>query len=128
MWSRTAGDKRGPAGRTGLLAVVVGEDRALVGDAVEVGRAIAHLAAVVGADVPVADILAHNDDDGRLGGRLRSGRLHRQAEKERHGPREGEALRLEQDMLSGSMEPDHQDRDRLKTFPRRAWLGASWRG
>src|SRR5215204_1204358 len=63
MWSRTAGDERGPASRTGLLAVVVGEDRALVGDAVEVGRAIAHLAAVVGADVPVADVVAHDDDD-----------------------------------------------------------------
>src|SRR5829696_10487082 len=78
MWSRTAGDERGPAGGAGLLAVVVGEDRALVGDAVEVGRAIAHLAAVVGADVPVADIIAHDDDDVGLLLRLlgRNGRDH----------------------------------------------------
>src|SRR5215213_6659761 len=89
MWSRTAGDERGPAGGAGLLAVVVGEDRALLGHAIEVGRAIAHLAAVVGADVPVADIVGQDDEDAWLGRRLRSGRLHRQAEKERHGPREG---------------------------------------
>src|ERR1044072_2540206 len=37
-----------------------------MGDAVNIGRAIAHLAAVVGADVPVADIVAHDDKDVRL--------------------------------------------------------------
>ena len=49
-----------------LLAVIVGEQRALVGDAVDVGRAVAHHAAVVGADVPVADVVAHDDEDVRL--------------------------------------------------------------
>jgi hypothetical protein len=58
-----AGDEGGAAGGAGLLAVVVGEDCALVGDAVDVGRAIAHHAAVVGADVPVADVVAHDDED-----------------------------------------------------------------
>ena len=42
---RLAGDERGAAGRAALLAVPVGEPRALLGDAVDVGRAIAHDAA-----------------------------------------------------------------------------------
>ena len=50
-------------GGAGLLAVVVGEDRAFAGDAVDVGRAVAHHAAIVGADVPVADVVAHDDQD-----------------------------------------------------------------
>ena len=58
-----AGDEGGAAGGAGLLAVIVGEDRAFVGDAVDVGRAVAHHAAVVGADVPVADVVAHDDED-----------------------------------------------------------------
>ncbi len=58
-----SGDEGGAAGGAGLLAIIVGEDRALVGDAVDVGRAIAHHAAVVGADIPVADIIAHDDED-----------------------------------------------------------------
>ena len=58
-----AGDERGAASGAGLLAVIVGEDRAFIGDAVDVGRAIAHHAAIVGADVPVADIVAHDDED-----------------------------------------------------------------
>ena len=58
-----ASDEGGAAGGTGLLRVIVGEDRAFVGDPVDVGRAIAHHAAVVGADVPVADVVAHDDED-----------------------------------------------------------------
>src|SRR5262249_29355276 len=52
--------------RAGLLGVAVGEDRPLLGDAVDVGRAVAHHAAVVGADVPVADVVAPEDEDVRL--------------------------------------------------------------
>ena len=52
--ARLAGDERGASGGAGLLRVVVGEDRTFLGDAVDVRRAIAHHAAVVGADVPVA--------------------------------------------------------------------------
>ena len=65
-----AGDEGGAAGGAGLLAVIVGEKRALIGDAVDVGRAIAHHAAVVGADVPVADVVAHDDEDVRLRSRV----------------------------------------------------------
>src|SRR5262249_56709574 len=42
LYRALAGDERGAAGGAGLLAVIVGEDRALGGDAVDVGRAVAH--------------------------------------------------------------------------------------
>jgi hypothetical protein len=61
-----AGDERRAPGGAGLLGVVVGKDRALFGDAVDVGRAVAHHTAVVRADVPVADIVAKDDEDVRL--------------------------------------------------------------
>ena len=57
------GDECGASGGAGLLGVEVGEDRALFGDAVDVGRAVAHHAAVVGADVPVADVVTEDDED-----------------------------------------------------------------
>src|SRR5208283_2250612 len=53
-----AGDEGGAPGGAALLAVVVGE-----GDAVDVGRAVAHLAAAVVADVPPADVVAPEDED-----------------------------------------------------------------
>ena len=66
---RLSEDERGPSGRAGLLGVVVGEQGAFAGDAVDVGRASAHHAAMVGADIPDADIIGHDDDDvGFLGG------------------------------------------------------------
>ena len=57
------GDEGGAAGGAGLLPIIVGEDRAFIGDAIDVGRAVAHHAAIVGADVPVADVIAHDDED-----------------------------------------------------------------
>ena len=61
-----AGDEVGAARRAARLGVVVGEQHALGGDLVEVRRAARHHAAVVGADVPDADVVAHDDDDVRL--------------------------------------------------------------
>src|SRR5262249_1109020 len=61
-----AGGASGPAGGAGLLGVAVGEERPLPGDAVDVRGAVAHRAAVVGADVPVADVVAPEDEDVRL--------------------------------------------------------------
>ena len=58
-----AGDEVGAARRAARLGVVVGEQHALGGDLVEVRRAARHHAAVVGADVPDADVVAHDDDD-----------------------------------------------------------------
>ena len=58
-----ARDERGAPGRAALLAVVVGEGDPLVRDAVDVGRPVAHLAPVVVADVPPADVVAPQDQD-----------------------------------------------------------------
>ena len=64
------GDERGAAGGAGLLGVVVGEDRPFVRDSIDIRRLVTHLAAIVGAGVPVADVVAENDEDvGFLGGR-----------------------------------------------------------
>src|SRR6266403_365716 len=59
------GDEGGAPRRAGLLRVEVGEDRALSDDAVDVWRAVAHHAAVVRAYVPVADVVAKDDEDVR---------------------------------------------------------------
>ena len=64
-----AGDERGAPGGAGLLRVMVGEDRAFLGDAVDVRRAVAHHAAVVGADVPQPDVVAEDDEDVGLAAR-----------------------------------------------------------
>src|SRR5262249_2520984 len=69
-------DERGAPGRAGLLGVEGGEDRAFLGDAIDVGRAVAHHAAVVGADVPVADVVAEDDEDVRLSRCLRLRRVY----------------------------------------------------
>ncbi len=53
---------RAPRGAA-LLAVVVGEDHALVGDAVDVGRLVAHQAEGVGADVRLPDVVAPDHQD-----------------------------------------------------------------
>ena len=56
------------ARRAALLSVIVGEERALLRDAVDVRRVIAHHAQVVGADVGVADIVTKDDENvGRFG-------------------------------------------------------------
>ena len=58
-----AGDEVRPARRAACLGVVVGEQHAFFGELVEVRRPPGHHAAVVGADVPHADVVAHDDDD-----------------------------------------------------------------
>ena len=66
-----AGDERRPPGRAALLGVDVGEDRPFLRDAVDVRRAVAHHPAVVGADVPQADVVPEQHQDVRLlAGRL----------------------------------------------------------
>ncbi len=59
-------NERGAAGGAALLRVGVGEERAFFGDAVNVGRLIAHDAVVVSADVVNADVIAPKDDDIRF--------------------------------------------------------------
>ncbi len=58
-----ARDERRAARGAGLLAVIVGEDHAFLGDAVDVGRPVAHQAHRVGADVGLADVVAPDDEN-----------------------------------------------------------------
>ena len=61
-----AGDEGGaPSGAT-LLAVEVGEHRALSGDPVDVRGAIPHDAVVVTTDVEPADVVAHDEQNVRM--------------------------------------------------------------
>jgi hypothetical protein len=57
------GDEGGPTRRAGLFAISVGEEHALLGDAIDVGRLVAHHTLVVGADIPVADVVAPDHQD-----------------------------------------------------------------
>src|SRR5215471_18708307 len=70
-----SGNERGAARGAGLLRVEIGKDRAFSGNAVNVGRAIAHHAPIVGADVPVADVVAEDYEDVRLASGWRRLRL-----------------------------------------------------
>jgi hypothetical protein len=63
---RLAGDEGRAAGGAALLAVPVGEQRATLGDAVDVRGAVAHHALVVGADIEAADVVTPDDEDVRL--------------------------------------------------------------
>ena len=53
-----ARDERGAPGGAALLAVPVGEERALLGDAVDIGRTAPQHASMVSADIGPADIIA----------------------------------------------------------------------
>jgi hypothetical protein len=63
---RLPGEERGAPGGAALLPVPVGEQGAFPGDAVDVGRLVAHHAEVVGTDVVPADIVTPDDQDVRL--------------------------------------------------------------
>ena len=58
-----AGDEVRATRRAARLGVIVGEQHAFLGHLVEVRRPAGHHAAAVGADVPHADVIAHDDDD-----------------------------------------------------------------
>src|SRR5262245_28377509 len=62
---RLPGHKGGAARGAALLTVPVGEYRAFLADPVDVRRAIAHDAHVVGADVEPADVVSHDEEDVR---------------------------------------------------------------
>ena len=61
-----ARDESGAARRAALLAVVIGEEDTFFGDAVDVGRLVAHQPVGVDADIRNADIIAHDDEDVRF--------------------------------------------------------------
>jgi hypothetical protein len=62
------------AGSAGLLRVVIGEGDTFPGDAVDVGRLVAHHATAVVADVPRSDVVTPDDEDIGLLGLPRGGR------------------------------------------------------
>ncbi len=69
--------------RAARLGVIVGEQHAFLGELIEVRRLAGHHAAVVSADVPHADVVAHDDDDvGLLGLRQRRRRGERHAQRQ----------------------------------------------
>ncbi len=55
-----------PTRRATGFRVVIGEEHALLGKLIEIGRSPGHHSAMVGSDVPHADIVAHDEDDVRL--------------------------------------------------------------
>src|ERR1700729_2176790 len=59
-------NKRGPTGGTALLTVIVGEGHTFIADPIDVRRAVPHLAAIVVADIPPADVISPKDEDVRL--------------------------------------------------------------
>src|SRR5262245_52478170 len=58
--------ERGAAGGAGLLTVGVGEYGALFSDAVDVRRAVAHDATIVGTDVVNPNVVAPDDENVRF--------------------------------------------------------------
>ena len=58
-----ARDERRAARRAALLGVVIGEEHAFVGDAVDVRRPVAHHALGEYAEVRLADVVAPDDED-----------------------------------------------------------------
>ena len=57
---RLSGDERRATCGARLLAVIVGEQRTLARNTVNVGRPIAHHALVVSADIPIPDVVGHD--------------------------------------------------------------------
>ena len=58
-----AHDEVRPSRRAARLGVVVGEEHSLLGELIEGGRSAGHHAPVVGADVPHANVIAHDEED-----------------------------------------------------------------
>ena len=58
-----AGDEGRASRRAALIGIHVGEHHAFLGEAVDIGRLVAHQPEVVGADVGFADVVAPDDDD-----------------------------------------------------------------
>ena len=61
-----SGDERRATRGAGLLAVGIGEHHALLGDAIDVRRLVAHQAVRVATQIRNADVVAPDDEDVRL--------------------------------------------------------------
>src|SRR5215472_8815854 len=63
---RLSGDEGRASSSAALLTVEVGEHRAIVGDAIEVRRAVAHDALVIATEVEPTDVVSHDEKNVRL--------------------------------------------------------------
>ncbi|KAG1246706.1 hypothetical protein G6F65_020545 [Rhizopus arrhizus] len=63
---RLPGNEGGPARRATVFSVVVGENRAFIGDTIDIGRSVAHDPSGVGADVGLPHVIPKNDKNVRL--------------------------------------------------------------
>ena len=63
---RLARDESGPSRGAALLTIGIGEHSAFLGEAVDVGSLVAHHALIVRTDIPIADVVAPDDEDVRL--------------------------------------------------------------
>ncbi len=59
-------NERSASCRAALLGVVIGEERPLIRYAVNIWRSTAHHAAMVGTDIPNADVIRHDDENVRF--------------------------------------------------------------
>src|SRR6185312_2440506 len=112
------------AGGATLLAVIVGERHAFVGDAVDVRRPVAHHAPAEVADVPGADVIAPEDQEiGLLGCHLFVFSL-RSVELAGYAPEDASESKVRHAGV------DHLRLPRRRTVPeaviRRAQVGASF--
>ena len=80
---RLPGNEGRTTGSTGLLSIPVGEQGTLFCDAIDVGGLIPHHAQVIGADVELANIVAPDHQDVRLGILSQSGCRHAEQQKPR---------------------------------------------
>jgi hypothetical protein len=78
-----AREKGGPTGRAGLLCVILQKPQPLFGNAIDVGRFVAHQGVAVAADIGDPDIVAEDHQDVRLGLALRHHFI-RQSRREEH--------------------------------------------
>src|SRR5262245_56150594 len=58
-----AGDERRSTGGATILRIVVGEQHAFLGDAINIGSLIPHQPVCIGADVRLPDIVTEDDED-----------------------------------------------------------------
>ena len=124
-----AGDEVGASRRAARLGVIIGEQHALGGDLVEIRRPPGHQAAVVGADVPHADVVTHDDDDvGPLWRCLRDrGRGRPQSDRDGRSeqPRQERSLFLS--AFSHRLPPWLRRPERIAAGPNATWAHAGAR-
>ncbi|MCY1498193.1 hypothetical protein D9M68_321760 [compost metagenome] len=103
---RLPGDKRGAAGGAAVLRVIVGEQHAVARDPVDIRGLVADDAEGVGADIGLADVVAEDHEDVRLGGILRKGRRCRSGDgRHQHCAGQCQRLRLHRPLDGARREP-----------------------